>query len=152
MPEQVKQKIFKDGFVNTGARGIRNNNPGNIDYHASNKWQGQLPLDKSIEPRFCRFQSPEFGIRALISLLRNYQVKHGLKNVAGIIGRWAPSNENQTGAYINGVSKELGVAPTDTISMTSKDTAIAMAKAIIRHENGKQPYVDDVFERAWVLL
>lgn len=152
MPEQIKQKIFKDGFVNTGARGIRNNNPGNIDYHASNKWQGQLPFDKSIEPRFCRFQSHEYGIRALISLLRNYQRKYGLKNIAGLINRWAPKNENQTGAYINGVSKELCVAPTDTINMMDKATAIAMAKAIIRHENGQQPYVDEVFERAWVLL
>ncbi|WP_310740157.1 hypothetical protein [Arsenophonus apicola] len=34
------------------ARGIRNNNPGNIDYNPVNKWQGQLPVDKSIESRF----------------------------------------------------------------------------------------------------
>ncbi|HDF2344629.1 TPA: structural protein, partial [Morganella morganii] len=52
------------------SRGIRNNNPGNIDYRPANNWKGQLPYDKSIEPRFCRFSAPEYGIRAIIALLR----------------------------------------------------------------------------------
>ncbi|EPC6969828.1 structural protein, partial [Providencia stuartii] len=30
------------------ARGIRNNNPGNIDYNKANNWKGQLPHDPSI--------------------------------------------------------------------------------------------------------
>ncbi len=34
-------------------RGIRNNNPGNIVWSARNNWQGQLPHDPQIEPRFC---------------------------------------------------------------------------------------------------
>ncbi|EMB3084221.1 structural protein [Providencia rettgeri] len=147
-------KIFKDNYVTNGARGIRNNNPGNIDYNSVNKWQGQLPMDKSIEPRFCRFKSPEYGIRALIKLLQNYQTnpKINLKSVSELINRWAPSNENNTSVYINGVAKELGVSPTEPISMGDKDTAIKMAKAIIKHENGVQPYVDEVFERAFALI
>ncbi|MER5002585.1 structural protein, partial [Providencia stuartii] len=92
------------------ARGIRNNNPGNIDYNKANNWKGQLPHDPSIEPRFCRFESPVYGIRALMALLRTYQRKYGLKTVSGLIDRWAPTNENNTRAYINGVAKELGVS------------------------------------------
>ncbi|MDE9591255.1 structural protein, partial [Xenorhabdus bovienii] len=61
-------------------RGLRNNNPGNIDHNPANKWQGQLPHDLSIEKRFCRFESPEYGIRALIKLLINYH-GNGYKSV-----------------------------------------------------------------------
>ncbi|MDN0012551.1 structural protein, partial [Providencia stuartii] len=31
-------------------------------------------------------------------------------------------------------------------------TAIKLAKAIIRHENGSQPYDEATFEKAWGLL
>ncbi|MBQ0327189.1 structural protein [Providencia rettgeri] len=135
-------------------RGIRNNNPGNIDYNKANNWKGQLPHNSSIESRFCRFQSAEYGIRALIRLLQNYQrnPKINLKTISGLINRWAPNNENNTGAYINGVAKELGVSPTDIVSLDDKATAIKLAKAIIRHENGSQPYDEATFEKAWGLL
>lgn len=134
------------------SRGIRNNNPGNIDYHPANNWKGQLPHDKAIEPRFCRFSAPEYGIRAIMALLRNYQRKYRLNTVADLISRWAPSNENNTNAYVSGVSKALGVSPDDTVSLSDKDTAIRLAKAIIQHENGSQPYPDAVFEKAYALL
>jgi len=41
------------------ARGLRNNNPGNIDYNSRNDWQGQLPPDPVIEKRFARFDTPK---------------------------------------------------------------------------------------------
>lgn len=147
-----KQEIFKDNYVNTGARGVRNNNPGNIDYNKANNWKGQLPFDKSIEPRFCRFENVTYGIRALMVLLRNYQRNHKIKTVSGLISRWAPNNENNTRAYINGVAKEIGVPTDEVISLDDKVTLINIAKAIVRHENGQQPYVDDVFERAFALI
>ncbi|HGY2308601.1 TPA: structural protein, partial [Pseudomonas aeruginosa] len=49
-------------------RGIRNNNPGNIVWSARNNWQGQLPHDPQIEPRFCRFDTAHNGTRALAKL------------------------------------------------------------------------------------
>ncbi|CDM89683.1 structural protein [Xenorhabdus bovienii] len=131
-------------------RGIRNNNPGNIDHNSANKWQGQLPPDPSIEKRFCRFESPEYGIRALMKLLCNYH-KKGYQTVAKMIDRWAPTNENNTSAYIKGVAKALGVDPHQVISV-DKVTLIVLAKSIIQHENGKQPYSDDIFTRAFELL
>lgn len=133
-------------------RGIRNNNPGNIDYNAANNWQGQLPYDRAIESRFCRFVSPEYGIRALMALLRTYQRKYGLNTVSGLISRWAPSKENNTNSYVNAVAKEIGVSPQDNINVFDKDMSIKLAKAIIRHENGQQPYGDPVFETAFKLL
>ncbi|AOM39557.1 structural protein [Xenorhabdus hominickii] len=131
-------------------RGIRNNNPGNIDHNSANQWQGQLKHDPNIEKPFCRFESPEYGIRALMKLLCNYH-KGGHNSVSKIINRWAPSIENNTTAYINGVAKALSVDPHQVLDM-NKPTLIALAKSIIRHENGQQPYPDGVLEKAFNLL
>ncbi|MDE1488821.1 structural protein [Xenorhabdus bovienii] len=132
------------------SRGIRNNNPGNIDHNSANKWQGQLLHDPKIESRFCRFESPEYGIRALMKLLCNYH-KKGYQTVAKMIDRWAPTVENNTSAYIKGVAKALGVDPHQVISV-DKVTLIVLAKSIIHHENGKQPYSEATFEKAFELL
>ncbi|MBK5145983.1 structural protein [Budviciaceae bacterium BWR-B9] len=138
--------------MNKVSRGIRNNNPGNIDYNPANKWKGQLPYDPVIERRFCRFESPEYGIRALMSLLGTYQRKYKLNSVSGLINRWAPATENNTSAYVNTVAKALGVSPMDSVRVSDKNIAIGLAKAIVQHENGSQPYPDEVFERAFNLL
>ncbi|MBD2802939.1 structural protein [Xenorhabdus sp. M] len=132
------------------SRGIRNNNPGNIDHNPANKWLGQLPHDRNIEKRFCRFESAEYGIRALMKLLLNYH-KGGHNSISKIINRYAPSNENNTTAYINGVARALNVDPFDKIEV-NKQTLIALAKSIIQHENGQQPYSDDVFTKAYERL
>ncbi|PHM63550.1 structural protein [Xenorhabdus ishibashii] len=131
-------------------RGIRNHNQGNIDHNPKNKWQGQLPHNPKIEKRFCRFESPEYGIRALMKLLTNYH-KGGHNSVSKIINRWAPNVENNTSAYIKGVAKALNAEQHQVLDI-NKPTLIALAKSIIRHENGKQPYSDDVFTRAFELL
>lgn len=69
-------------------RGIRNNNPGNIVWSARNNWQGQLPHDPQIEPRFCRFDTAHNGTRALAKLLLNYRKVYGLRTVESLIARW----------------------------------------------------------------
>ncbi|AZF64569.1 structural protein P5, putative [Pseudomonas sp. LBUM920] len=53
----------------TETRGVRNRNPGNIDYNPANQWQCQLKPDPQIEKRFARFDTPENGIRALVTNL-----------------------------------------------------------------------------------
>lgn len=133
-------------------RGVRNNNPGNIDYKKNNHWKGQLTHDPSVESRFCRFETVEYGIRALILLLRTYRRKYGLTTVSQLIGRWAPKNENNTIVYIQNVANELGVSPTEIIDLDNKTIAINLAKAIVQHENGLQPYGIGTFEKAWELL
>lgn len=125
-------------------RGIRNANPGNIDYSPINNWQGQLKVDKTIEPRFCRFDTPENGIRALGKLLQTYQSKYGLSTVAAIINRWAPSIENNTKAYVLSVEKSIGSVPGATITLKDARTLMLFIKAIIRHENSNYEYPDSV--------
>ncbi len=134
------------------ARGERNNNPGNIDYNPRNPWQGQLPHDPAIESRFCRFQSPEYGIRAIYKLLQTYQTKYGLNSVKAIINKYAPPNENNTAGYINRAAADIGIGINDHLNTKDKKTGIALATAIVGVELGYQPYQPAVFERAWGLL
>lgn len=133
-------------MTKTLPRGIRNNNPGNIDYSDYNKWVGKLPRDTDIEPRFERFDSPVNGIRALALLIQTYQDRYGLRTVRAIIGKWAPENENKTSAYVAAVAASLRVDPDADIDVQDYRTARPLVLAIIRHENGQQPYTDTVID------
>ncbi|MNF81009.1 hypothetical protein D3C85_548610 [compost metagenome] len=125
----------------TETRGVRNRNPGNIDLSPSNKWVGQLGLETGVpKPRFARFDTPENGIRALGKLLLTYQRKHGLKTVKAIISRWAPSVENDTGAYVRAVEANTGTRPGAEIDLTQPAVMAGFVKAIIQHENAGFSY------------
>nr|WP_269783852.1 structural protein P5 [Pseudomonas protegens] len=134
------------------ARGVRNRNPGNIDYNPRNDWQGQL--GKEPNGRFAVFDTAENGIRALGRLLLNYRGKDGMPGVGGpgidtpreFITRWAPGNENDTEAYIAAIAKRLGVKANDAIDIKNPATLRAVMLGIIVHENGGNPYPDAVFE------
>lgn len=122
-----------------GARGIRNNNPGNLEASSSNPWQGQTGSDG----RFAKFETPEHGIRALGRNLLSYQ-RQGIDTVSDIINRWAPPEDNNdTGAYIQAVCAQLGVGPDQQINASDPQTLNALCAAIIKHENGNQPYSSD---------
>jgi hypothetical protein len=124
--------------MNQPARGIRNNNPGNIDRNGI-AWQGMCS-DQSGDSRFIVFDSPLYGIRALAKVLLTYYRTHGLCTPAAIIGRWAPAVENNTEAYAFAVASALGVSPETVIDATDPATLQQLVRAIIKHENGQQPY------------
>lgn len=117
----------------TGPRGIRNNNPLNIEFNAANKWDGQTGSDG----RFAIFTAPFFGIRAAGRLLRNYRNSHGLNTPRGIISRWAPAFENNVSAYLNSVTKRTGFFPDLILNQSDYPKLV---EAMILHENGQQPY------------
>lgn len=131
-------------------RGIRNNNPGNIDFSKANDWLGQLPFDPAIESRFARFESPQHGIRALAKTLLSYQRRHGLRTVRAMIARWAPAGENNTNAYASAVEGRLlaeqGVPPGADLDLQSSAVLVCLVQAIIQHENGFNPYSQAVVE------
>jgi hypothetical protein len=148
-------------MTESAPRGVRNRNPGNIDFNPRNAWQGQLGLEVGVtSPRFARFDHPENGIRALGKLLINYRGKDGMPGVGGkgidtvleTINRWAPSNENDTQAYAAAVAKRLGVRATDPINIKDPATLRGMVVSIIIHENGGNPYpaaiIDEGVRRA----
>ena len=118
-----------------GMRGIRNKNPGNIR-RSGITWQGQAATQTDQD--FVQFISPEYGIRALSRVLDSYSQRHGLNTVGGIIARYAPSTENNTAAYASAVASVLGVGVNDAIDVQARKSDLV--RAIIKHENGIQPY------------
>jgi len=119
----------------TLTRGLRNNNPGNIDRNFGTAWRG-MSADQSSDSRFIVFDAPEWGIRAMVRILRSYAAR-GLVSVRDIIGAWAPPLENDTGAYVASVAAALGIDPTAPVPESKMPDLV---EAIIRHENGQQPY------------
>jgi hypothetical protein len=117
-------------------RGIVNNNPGNIR-KSDASWHGAVA---GSDPVFVTFDTPESGIRAMAKVLLTYQRKHGLDTIAELIERWAPAAENDSFAYIDDVSTRLGIDPDERIDLADPAILAALCGAIIRHENGGQPY------------
>ena len=122
----------------TQPRGIRNNNPGNIE-RKNVVWQG-MSADQSGDPRFIVFDSPEYGVRAMTRIIRNYMAR-GQRTISQIIATWAPPSENDTVSYVNAVSSSVGIGPNDPVQSWHMPALIA---AIIQHENGDQPYSPEV--------
>ena len=110
------------------ARGIRNNNPGNIEYGDFAKRMGATGSDG----RFAIFPTMDQGKLASMSLLNGY-VDKGYDSIDKIIHRWAPSNENNTSAYVNAVASSTGL---DSNQKLNKDQLSGVADAIFKHENG----------------
>lgn len=123
-----------DTIMSNVARGIRNNNPGNIRHAKGTTWQGSSA--QQTDPSFVQFTAPEYGIRAIAKVLTTYLGK-GVNTIEKIIARWAPTNENDTESYIRMVSKSTLIPRNEPV--TAKDFPLIVA-AIIRHENGTQPY------------
>lgn len=118
--------------VSAEPRGIRNNNPLNIE--AGNFTTAQ-PGFAGSDGRFAKFDTPENGIGAASKLLDVYQNKHGLNTVNGIIGRWAPAADgNNVNAYAQAVAQKLGLDPNAPIPPEMRPQLIA---AMGQHENGK---------------
>ena len=115
-------------------RGIRLNNPGNIDRNAT-AWQGESTLQD--DPRFVRFDHPRDGLRALMKTLLAYQDKHDLHTVDQMISRWAPPNENDTKAYRQAVANHLGINEDTPVDLRNPFMLIKFAQAIAIHENGR---------------
>ena len=126
-------------------RGIRNNNPGNLRRNAT-AWQGLAPAQSDSE--FFQFVAPVWGIRALARTLRTYVHSHNLATVREIVNRWAPpvgrdsvgrSYTQNTDAYTRHVAAAVGVSPDQALAFSAGQLE-ALVTAIIRHENGQQPY------------
>lgn len=108
--------------------GLRNNNPGNL---------------RASPTSFQQFETPEAGLTAAAKNLQAYSTKHGLNTIRGIIGRWAPSSENNTPAYVDAVVKQTGHGADDPLDMKDADTLTGLLDAITTHENGRNPYGRD---------
>lgn len=118
-------------------RGIRNNNPGNLNY------AGQEGSEKEGGPggRFAVFTSMEQGISAMVTQLKLYQSR-GVDTIEKIISKYAPSSENDTAGYIKALSQSTGKDANEKLNLDDFKQLLPLLKGIISHENGKG-YVDD---------
>lgn len=112
------------------SRGLRNNNPGNI----------RPVRNQPNDGAFAIYRTPEEGWGALGRQLKGY-ANAGLDNVASIISKYAPSSENNTGAYIQSVtanmSKRLGsdVGALTRLDLSDPRVLKALMQSITGHEN-----------------
>jgi hypothetical protein len=113
-------------------RGIRNNNPGNIR-RGTIAWRGLSPVQG--DPDFCQYVQPIYGLRAMSVILRTYVRKHGFDTLGKIAAHWAPTNENDTDAYLRVLCARCGTGPADPLP-----GHVVIIPAIVYAENGVQPY------------
>lgn len=117
-------------------RGIRNNNPGNLDKGPTYKGLTAVQPD----PRFSTFISMPYGLRALGECLFAYHKDHGLNTVDQFIKRFAPPNENQTQAYVSAVAACCRVPPGAPYPLTPANMLLLL-EGISRHENGPGDFI-----------
>lgn len=121
-------------------RGIRNNNPLNI--RVGNNWQGEV--SKPSDHTFEQFKEMKYGVRAAFIILRNYINRHKLNTIPKVITRWAPSNENNTLAYIKAVEKYSLIDINETLRFENKCQMINLFRAMCIVENGREIDIQDV--------
>lgn len=134
------------------ARGLRNNNPGNIKINPANDWQGKVPLDQNTDGTFEQFYFFAYGVRAMIRLIRDsYMLQQGRNTIEKIILQYAPASENDPDAYTNFVSTATGYAP-DQPLQADKETLQKLIPAMAWMETGVFNAISPaVFEKAWEL-
>ena len=93
-----------------GVRNWRNNNPGNMEFGNFARSFGAVGTDG----RFAVFPTLDAGSKAKEELLFGAKSKYINLSIADAINRYAPPNENNTAAYIDSVTKAIGV-PSDTV-------------------------------------
>ena len=95
------------------AKSKKSNNPLNIEWRASNDWDGQT----GKRGRFATFSTPDYGLRAAIKLLNNY-LGNGYDTITKVVTKWAPPHENPTAKYIAFVSQKSGIHPNQRLYAT----------------------------------
>ncbi len=119
------------------SRPWRNRNPGDLRTLPSGEhWAGQIGVDRASGGPFAIFGARADGWRGLATCLLAYADVHGLHTVRGIIGRFAPALENDTGGYISLVCRQLSRDPDAVIDVHAFATMRALVGAIALAEGG----------------
>ena len=86
--------------------GLTDKNPTNLRFYSSITWEGQVGQNEG----FCVFDTDLHGIRAGCKNAVNKQKLHGLGTIRQLVSAWAPPSENDTAAYIDAVSRQMGMS------------------------------------------
>ncbi|HUX55766.1 MAG TPA: hypothetical protein VMV77_02255 [Bacteroidales bacterium] len=120
---------MKKNIINMGSRGMRNNNPFNMN-KTDSLWLGLVP---GSDVRFASFIDLEHGVRAgLINLFNGYFSRN--LTLRQIVGKYAPASDNNNElAYVEAIRKKTGIIGEQ---VPSKGQWLSVASAILFHENG----------------
>lgn len=130
-------------------RGLRNNNPLNIEISKGKPWKGEIRPSQDI--RFAQFKTIAYGYRAAFKLLYNYQHIHGCKQLSDFINRWAPPVENDTHSYVNFVAKRCRMADITIVDTKNEYQMCKIVAAMSKMENGIEPNMEDI-KAGWRLF
>lgn len=124
----------------TSTRGIRNNNPLNIEFSQHNSWEGARR--PRTDTRFEEFTSLEYGLRAGFLILKKYLARpplgHGCRTLADIIRKWAPATENPTSEYIKFVAYRSGIPATEQLKFSDKNQLCRIVQAMCLYESREE--------------
>jgi hypothetical protein len=121
-------------------RGIRNNNPLNLEYGPFTRQFGATGSDG----RFAIFPTMAMGIRAAAENLIGYEENHGIDTIQGTIERWAPGNENNVAAYVAFVCHVCEVRPNDRLDFHNRDVLYWLITAMGEEECGTDEFTHGV--------
>lgn len=139
------------------------NNPGNLRPPRKKPlWRGELDYEgRKPDVGFARFDTPQHGLRAMMSNLRNirplsyaelhdgydmvpeadmwkYHTSPAFSTLNNIIPRYAPRSENDTAGHISNTSKVSGIDPDARLDFGDDKQMVNLARGIVDSESGRQ--------------
>ncbi|MEX0448109.1 hypothetical protein [Xenorhabdus sp. SGI246] len=145
----VRESNYSNPLKESGKqpRGIRNNNPLNIEFAK----QRDATVEDHPEKRFAKFSTPYVGLERTAWQLRRYfngmtdNVKR--QTVDLIVRKWAPpggKDKNHTEEYIDRVAQRLGVGRHDRLDLNNHDVMYALMREMGMVESKSFPYSYDL--------
>lgn len=117
-------------------RGVRNNNPGNLNYAG----QEHARLESGPGARFASFGTMQDGVAALARQLRLYGGR-GTDTIEDIVKTYAPKADgNDVQAYIHALQGSTGFKAGQHLNLSDPKVLSVLIKGIITHE-GNAGYV-----------
>lgn len=134
--DAAEERWKAGGWANHGGnkqpRGLRNNNPGNLNFVG----QHGAKLEDGPNARFAQFPTMLDGIAALDKQVGLY-LKRGTNTIDKIMDIYAPkSDKNDTAAYKSYLSRFTGLGIKEEIDPSNNEQIKRLIVGIINHENG----------------
>ncbi|WP_371112921.1 hypothetical protein [Yersinia entomophaga] len=105
----------------------RFNNPGNL------RWAEGYGTHNTQSGKFAVFPTLDEGVLAATKQLQIYGSK-GINNVKDIVSKWAPSNENDTAAYIRHVVKSTKFSENEKLNLNDPAVLAKLISAMATKE------------------